>query len=147
MDNSTPPKNMMDLAPSLKTPGFRLVDAGELYALLNSLFSIQQGIVARGTTQATGFKLTAAINNVTTVTAPNNALVLPPGLPGRQVTVSNNTATAAAVFASGADQIIPINSATPASTEALAGGTTAIFVCVSQTFNPTVATWKQVSVQ
>jgi hypothetical protein len=140
---------MMGLAPSLNTPGFRLVDAGELYALLNSLFSIQQGITARGTTAATGFKLTAGVNNLTTVTPTNNAVVLPPGLPGKQVIISNNNVpgTAAAVFASGADQIIPIGSPISGASVAQAGGTSSLYVCVSRTFNPTVAVWKQITQQ
>lgn len=147
MDGATPPKVMMDIAQSLGTPGFRLVDAGELYALLSSIFSTQAGIAATGTTQATGFKLKAAINTVTSASAGNLGVVLPPGIPGKEVTIANGGTVAINVFASGADQMIPVASSTPGASIAQAQGTTGVYLCISRTLvSPIVATWKQVSV-
>lgn len=144
-DSAAPPKNMMGLAPSLATPGFRLVDAGELYNLLNSIFSNQTGITARGTAAATAFKLTAALNTLTTVAAGNTGVMLPAGLPGKQVTIVNLGAAAAVVYGAGADQITPVASSTPAASLSQAAGTSSIYVCVSRTLNPTVNQWKQLS--
>lgn len=145
-DSAAPPKTMMDLAPSLRSPGFRLVDAGELYALLNSIFSNQAGIAARGNTAATAFKITAAVNSVATTSGANNGLMLPLGLPGKQVTIVNNGAVSVTVYANGADQIEPIGSSVPAASLTQAAGTTGVYLCIARTLNPTVNYWKQVSV-
>jgi hypothetical protein len=146
MDSATPPKVMMDLAPSLRTPGFRLVDAGEVYTLFRSLFSVQAGIVARGTTQATALQLTAGVNTLTTVAAGNTGVALPPGLPGRRVVVVNLGAAGAIVYGYGAgDLLIPVASITTGASITQASGTSAEYLCIGKTFNPTVSTWKQLS--
>jgi len=145
-DSATPPRAMMDLAPSLRTPGFRLVDAGELNALFRSLFSTQTGIVARGTTQATALQLTAGVNNLTTVAAGNTGVKLPPGLPGQRVVVVNLGAAGAVVYGYGTgDLLIPVASTTTGASVTQAAGTSAEYLCVTKTFNPTVTTWKQLS--
>lgn len=143
-DSSAPPKVMMDLAPSLRSPGFRLVEAGEVYTLFNSIYSVQAGIPARGTTQLTGFKLTAAINNINHSSGTDNSVVLPPGLPGKQIIVYNNTLNNINVFATGADMITPVNSSTPGASVAQIPGSAGIYLCVSKSSDPTV--WKQISI-
>jgi len=147
MDNTTPPKTMMDLAPSLRSPGFRLVDAGEMYALFRSIFSTQSGISARGTTQATGLQLTAGVNVLNTVQAANNAVVLPPGLPGKQVIIANMTGQAAAIFGFRSDTIVPLGAGTggAVATVALAAGNAIQLVCVSLNSVTGVALWKVLS--
>jgi hypothetical protein len=145
MDASQPPKVFMDLAPSLGTPGYRLVDAGELYTLHSSLFAIVSGLAGTGTTQATGTVLKAG-TSVYTPTAGQTAVVLPPGLPGQDITVVNLSGTVAGViFGSGGDQIIPMGSATPAASLAQPLGTTAYLTCISKNMATGVATWKVVS--
>jgi len=146
MDSATPPRAMMDLAPSLRTPGFRLVDAGELQALFRSLFSVQTGIVARGTTQATALQLTAGVNNLTTVAAGNTGVKLPPGLPGQRVVVVNLGAAAALVYGyATADLLIPVASSTGAANISQASGTSAEYLCITKAGTPQVTTWKQLS--
>lgn len=128
MDASSPPKVVLDLAPSLQR-GYRLVDAGELLQLFNALFSAQANITATGTTAANSTRLTAA-NNVVTVTAAGAGVDLPNALPGMTVTVFNNSAGAVLVWPLPGQQTIPLGSATPGTASiSLATLTTAVFVC------------------
>src|SRR5215475_1805682 len=142
-DASSPPKFMIDLAPSLQA-GFRLVDAGELLALFTSIFQIIGGIAAAGVAQGTAAPLKAGISTYVP-SAGNTGVLMPPGLPGQTVTVVNGSGTVAGVlYGNGPDQIIPLASATAAGSLAMPAGTTAVLVCVSKTAAG-VATWKVVS--
>jgi len=144
MDASSPPKVMLDLAPSLQ-PGFRLVDGGELFTLMTSIFGIISGLSGAGTVQSTGTALKSGISSYTPA-AGNTGVVLPPGLPGQEITVVNASGTVAGVlYGNGGDQIVPLASATPAGSLAMAAGTTAQLVCVSKNAATGVATWKVVS--
>jgi len=135
---------MMDLAPSLQTPGFRLVDAGELYVLLNNIFGIINGLAGVGTTQGAAPLLKPGVTSFVP-TAGNTGVLLPPGIPGQEITVINGGAVAGVIYGNGGDQIIPLASTTPAATEAIAAGTSAVLVCISKNFTTGVATWKTLS--
>ena len=144
-DASAPPKIMMDLAPSLGTPGFRLVDGGELFTLLNSILGILGGIAGVGTTQAAAAVLGPGVS-VVQAAAGNTGVLLPPGLPGQTKTVINTGTAAGVIYGNGGDQIIPLASTTPAATLAIPAGDTAVLVCISKNFGPpVVSTWKVVS--
>src|SRR5262249_33684326 len=140
----SPPKNMLDLAPSLTTPGFRLIDAGEVYTLFNSLMGIISGLAGAGTTQGAATVLKPGIS-VFTPTAGQTGVLLRPWLPGQEVSVVNLGAVAGVVYGFGGDQIIPLASSTPAGTLALPAGDTAQLICISKNMTTGVATWKVTS--
>jgi hypothetical protein len=147
MDASQPPKIILDLAPSLQPSGFRLVDAGELYTLLSSILGIVGGLAGAGTTGAASTALKPGVS-VYTPTAGQTGVQLPPGLPGQEITVVNASGTTAGVLYGNVgtgDQIVPLASATPGASTAMAAGTTAVLVCTSKNYTTGVATWKVVS--
>lgn len=148
-DSAAPPQTMLDLAPSLRTPGFRLVDAGELYELFRALFSVKLPFPAGPI--ANPPILSAAFNIVGLVSGANSAVGLPPSLPGKVVTVVNSSANAITVVgyteAGGQDQIVPIDSVTPAPTIVQAGGTTGVYLAYQRASTAGPAYWKQLSVQ
>lgn len=81
------------------TPGNRLVDGGDLAQMAAELFSCRTGIAARaGGAQALATPLQAAFNRVDTVATASDSVQLPQAIPGRRITVYNNTATLLAVF-------------------------------------------------
>jgi hypothetical protein len=127
-DASSPPKTVLDLAPSLQR-GFRLVDAGELYAVLSALATGQGNITAAGATAQTATVLKAA-NNTVTVAAAGTGVSLPKALPGMVVRVANNAAGALLVYPLPPDLLIPEGTSTPgaaASSEATL--TTGTYMC------------------
>ena len=144
MDASSPPKNMLDLAPSLYTPGFRLVDAGELLTLFTSLMGIISGLAGAGTTQGAATVLKPGIS-VFTPTAGQTGVLLPPGLPGQETSVVSLGTVAGVIYGNGGDQIIPLGSSTPAATLAIPAGNTAQLICISKNAATGVATWKVTS--
>lgn len=80
-------------------PGQRLVDGGDLQTMANLQFSAKSGIVAfAGGGQASATPLTAAVNSVDTVVTNNDSVMLPLAIPGRSVTIINNTGQTLAVF-------------------------------------------------
>lgn len=90
--------SILGLFPSF-TPGARLVDGGELQQMANELFSTETGIVAgAGGTQALARPLIAAYNRVDTVASASDSVKLPQAIPGRRITITNNTATLLAIF-------------------------------------------------
>ena len=128
---SAPPRIIMDLAPSLTPRGYRLVDAGELYQLLNTLFGVQSGVTAAGSTAATATRCTGGVIDVTTGGA-GTGIMLPPALPGKRVVVFNETATAVIVYGLTGrvnDTITPNTSSTPAASVSVAANGSAEFVC------------------
>jgi len=88
-DSAAPPKSLMGLLPSLQSPGFRLVDAGELYQFLNSLYGVHD---INQPTATASVPLVGGINVV--VAAPQGVTLPPPTLPGSIVTVTNPSTTA-----------------------------------------------------
>jgi len=137
MDPAAPPKTILGLMPSLQTPGFRLVDAGELAALLQYMFSARSGIKANGTTQAAATLLSAGVNEITDTTG-GTAVKLPNALPGGQVTVVNDTSASLTIFPSGTDKIIDNTGLTLDASVPMSTATSSIFVSV----RPGV--WKQI---
>jgi hypothetical protein len=90
--------SILGLFPSF-IPGPRLIDGGELQQQANLLFSAQTGIVAAaGGGQANATPLTSALNRVDTIATNSDSVMLPPAVPGQQVTVKNNTANTLAIF-------------------------------------------------
>lgn len=90
--------SVLALFPSF-VPGNRLVDGGDLASLANELFSARTGIVAHaGGAQTLATPLTASFNRVDTVATASDSVMLPQAIPGRRITVYNNTATLLAVF-------------------------------------------------
>ena len=147
MDASQPPKIILGLAPSLQPSGFRLVDAGELYALLSSIMGIVGGLAGAGTTGAASTALKPGVS-VYTPAAGNTGVQLPPGLPGQNLVVVNASGTVAGVLYGNVgtgDQIIPLASATGAASLAMPAGTTAELVCISKNAATGAATWKVMS--
>jgi|SRR5215469_907175 len=144
-DASSPPQNILDIAPSLRERGFRLIDAGELYNLFSSFMAIIAGVAAAGTNQATATPIGPGVTVVSTV-ATGAGVVLPTGLPGQTKTVVNTSANALLVYGNGGDQIIPLASSTPAASLSVPAGETAQLVAVTRTVGPPpVTTWKVVS--
>lgn len=147
-DNTTPPRTMLDLAPSLGQPGVRLVDAGQIYDLFNSLFSVQT-IPATGTTRLNANQITTAINLVLSASGSQFGLILPPGIVGKQVTVINNASVALSIYPyKSFDFVIPAGSANPSSQVSQAATSTAMYICILVNTNvvPIVTYWKQVGV-
>src|SRR5215467_12162257 len=128
-DPSSPPRTLMGLMPSLITPGFRLVDAGELYAFLSSLYNTGT-VTAAGTTAANATRMRYGVNDITVGTA-NQGVMLPPALPGKEVLVINDTAASIIVYGLTGrtnDTITPNGSVTPAASVTLTTAQVATFI-------------------
>src|SRR5262249_6273395 len=97
-----------------------------------------------GTTQAAATVLKPGVS-VFAASAGNTGVLLPPGLPGQEITVVNTGAVAGVIYGNGGDQIIPLASSTPGATLAIPAGDSAVLVCITKTFNPNVSTWKVLS--
>lgn len=103
-------------------PGFALQDGNALQKLTNLVFSAQSGIVAHaGGGQALATPLTAAFNQIDVCATNSDSVMLPPAIPGSQVTVYNASANTLAVFG------VPANGA-----NAGAGDTIAIEGTITQ---------------
>jgi hypothetical protein len=90
--------SVLALFPSF-VPGNRLVDGGDLASLASELFGTSIGLVAlAGGGQTGATPLPAAINRVDTCASNSDSVMLPQAIPGRQITVYNNTANTLAVF-------------------------------------------------
>lgn len=141
------PQTMLDLVPSLDMPGFRLVDTGELFQLLQTMLSVTTNVAATGTTRATGKQLTSATNVVLSASGTQNSVILPPGLIGRQVLIINNASVALNVWPyNPIDYIIPSGSGTPAPNAAQGAQTSGVYICMTQVLNPPpllISYWKQ----
>jgi hypothetical protein len=96
-DSAAPPKSWMGLLPSLQTPGFRLVDAGELYQFLNGIF----GVHTTNNAAATSPILLPAGINVVAAAGATGVQLPPANLPGQIMTVVNNTAAVLDVVGQG----------------------------------------------
>ena|SRR5215467_5093763 len=144
MDPSSPPKVVLDLASSLGTPGFRLVDAGELLTLFNNVMGFTGVVLGAGTTQAAATPLKPGVNAFI-ASGGNTGVVLPTGLPGQQVVVVNYGAVGGVLYGNGGDQIIPMASNAQAPSLAMAAGTSAVLVCVNKNQSTGVVTWKVLS--
>lgn len=123
-------------------PGSRLIDGTDLNNLVSSINGLfggtsQQSGVARVSTQAgitahagggraSAVPLTAAISEISVVATIADSVVLPVALAGAQMTVLNEGAAAAQVFANGTDTI---NGTAGATGISLAAAAKAIFVC------------------
>lgn len=131
------------------TAGKQLVDAGDLAALVNKLFSSATGLIATpGGTQAAALPLTATWNELDTVTTNSDSVMLPIALPGNFIYINNSTGQTLAVFgqlansqnSNAGDTIAAHNSNTQ---QATATGVTqlttvpALYVCT------TLGQWKQ----
>ena len=130
-----------DLFPSFSPPGFRLVDAGELKQQAELLFGVAAGLTAlAGGGQSGATLLTGAINEVSTVATTSDSVMLPPGVPGRQVVAINNGANTMQVYGQLTETIAANNATTQAaSTTGVAQATTTvgIYFCFS------TGKWKQ----
>jgi len=116
--------------PSLTTPGFRLVDAGELYNFLYSLYSVNVVTAAAGGAGG-ATRLRYGINDITVASA-SQGVMLPPALPGKIVTVINDTAVAVTIYGMTGnpnDTVTPNASVAPAASVSLPTGGTAEFIC------------------
>lgn len=121
-------------------PGYRLVDGEDLQTMSDLLFSTKQG-VAGGTNQMNAVPLEAYMSQVTS----GGTVVLPPGLPGRNLIVMNDTASAIQVYPSphnpltGApDTVAASGGSTQTGVASQAAGVAAEYYC----FAPGL--WKQV---
>jgi hypothetical protein len=136
MDPAAPPKSLLGLVPSLQTPGFRQVDAGELAALFQYMWSTA-AVRGNGATAVTATQLQGGVNEVIDV-ANGAAVKLPSALPGGMVWVINGTTTALAIFASAPDQIVGNAVNVLTASVALASSATTVFICTRS------GHWKQV---
>ena len=117
--------------------GYRLIDGGDLAALVNLEFGTKDGLVALAGGGAGGTPLPAAINGVTTVAADNDSVVLGFAIPGASQYVVNNGSHTLAVFPNQAnpqngnvaDQISPHSAVAPGASTTIATGYAAQFVC------------------
>lgn len=81
--------------------GKQLIDGSDLMQLVNALFGVKTGIVAKaGGGQAGATQLTGAINRVDTVVTNSDSVMLPLAIPGAAVKVYNNSANLLAIFGS-----------------------------------------------
>ncbi len=79
--------------------GFRLIDGGDLLAMVQQLFSNKTGIVAlAGGGQVGATPLPASFNQVDTCVTNSDSVMLPLALPGAQIAVLNATGQTLAVF-------------------------------------------------
>jgi hypothetical protein len=130
MDSAAPAKSVLGLVPSLQTPGKRLVDAGELFAIFSTQWMATSGIVANGNSAETATPLNPGLNEVYSVTAANVAVRLPPTLPGQIIFVCNLAGSGATIFTTGSDLIIPVGTTvSPIPFTALASGQPQFFAC------------------
>ena len=120
-------------------PGYRLVDGEDLQTMSDLLFSSKHGIQG-GTSEATAVPLDTFISQVTA----GGTVVLPPGLPGRYLMVTNDTAAAIQIYGSpynpltgSADTIAGSGNSTQQVVASQAAGTAAEYFC----FSPGL--WKQ----
>jgi hypothetical protein len=98
--------SLLSLFPSF-VAGNRLIDGGDLAALVSLEFSVKTGITAlAGGGQPGATPLTAALNRVDTCATNSDSVMLPQAIPGNQVSVNNNTGQTLAVFG------IPLNPVT-----------------------------------
>lgn len=145
-DSAAPPTSFLGILTSLRTPGFRLIDAGELYQFLSMLYAVHKGVVPAGTTAATATALQAGISVIPATTAGAGVKLPPASLPGQQVTVVASAATL--VYGSGTDQIVPSDAAiTAPSASVTVGPEAAIFTCIQaanpDAVPPVVGLWKE----
>lgn len=88
------PSGVIDVFTSFQEPGYRLVDASDLEAITQLLFSTREGIQG-GTGQADAYPLQQFISNI----ADGTSVMLPIGQPGRYVMVNNDSAAGIQVYA------------------------------------------------
>lgn len=145
-DSAAPPKSFLGILTSLQTPGFRLIDAGELKTFLSMLYAVHHGVVPAGTTAATATQLQSGISVIPTTTAGAGVKLPPASLPGQQVTVVASAATL--VYGSGTDQIVPSDAAiTAPSASVTVGPEAAVFTCIQASnpdaVPPVIGLWKE----
>jgi len=140
MDASSPPQIMLDLIPSVRSPGPRLVDAGEV----GQIMQLQSGyapLTGSGTTRATAPVINSGVTNLNAQTG-QTAVALPPGLPGMVLYVYNSGAAAGLVFGYSANDLVE-----GAASASVAAGAAALLVCVNRVPGPpVVATWKVLAI-
>lgn len=145
-DSAAPPTSFLGILTSLQTPGFRLIDAGELKAFLSMLYAVHQGVTPAGTNAATATQLHAGINLIPT-TAAGTGVALPPAtLPGQIVTIIADNSTP--VYGNGTDQIVPSDAASTAPVATLDVGPEAVqFMCIraanATATPPIIGLWKE----
>jgi len=140
MDASSPPKIMLDLIPSVRMAGPRLVDAGEV----NQIMTLQSGYSALngvGVVRDAAHVIGTGVTNLNAQTG-QTAVALPPGLPGMVLYVYNSGAAAGLVFGYTANDLVE-----GAASASVAAGAAALLVCVNRVPGPpVVATWKVLAI-
>lgn len=96
------PAAVQDLFPF--SPGKQLIDGSALALMVQQIFSITTGITAKAGGGVSGTQLTAYNNEVNTVAADNDSVVLPPAIPGSTVWINNNSAHSLQVFGNQSNQ-------------------------------------------
>lgn len=92
------PKVVVDYFSSF-TPGFRLVDGGQLATMVKLQYSATSGLTAlAGGGQPGATLLSAAINEISTVATTGDSVMLPLGLPGMAVIAINDGANTMQVY-------------------------------------------------
>lgn len=145
-DSAAPPKSFLGILTSLQTPGFRLIDAGELKQFLSMLYGVTHGVVPAGTNAATATQLHAGISVIPATTAGAGVKLPPASLPGQITTVVASAATL--VYGSGTDQIVPSDAAiTAPSASVTVGPEAAQFICIQASnpdaVPPVIGLWKE----
>ncbi len=78
----------------------RMIAGSDFMFVVNSLFSLATGIIARaGGGQTNATVLNAAVNVVTTVANAADSVMLPPSIVGLEITIINHGANSLQVFA------------------------------------------------
>ncbi len=103
------------------------VSGGILSAGFVGQTSIEVGISAAGTNQATAYALTKQINKLSTVSA-GQGVVLPTGTVGMRITIANGAATTVNVYPAGSGTI---NGGSGGAAVTLAGTTTKDYICTA----------------
>lgn len=109
------------------TTGRQLLPGSVMNGLVSLLTGTNSGIIATtGGTQSTSVALSSAFNEIVTVAAEADGVVLPLAKSGLRICVTNSGANPAQVFGYGTDTI---NGTAGNVGVALADGDTALFIC------------------
>ena len=122
--------------------GFKLTDGDVMQALMDEMFSAENGITATaGGTKAAARPLTCAKNTVSVCATAADSVLLPAPQIGRTILVANRGAASMQVFGSGSDTINGVATGTGV---AQAAGIESAYYCDGIS-SAGVGTWQQIS--
>lgn len=133
------------ISPLSLQPGPRLIDGADIATIIQTMASGKGGLTALAGGGLPGATpCTAYINEFTTTATTNDSCVLPPAIPGLEVTVINSGAQTLRCYGNGnnpgngnaADTIIPLAGGAGAAFIAIPAAAVSVFSCA------TIGRWK-----